>query len=140
MKLLSHSGIPCIRHTRTHARTHTHTHTHTHVHTSGGIEVTFIGANLDVVQRPMLVVNDTDYVPVVNVSQSTCIVVSQGKLMCSTFQGADVHIRVAACIKHTHVGQNREICLKRPVAHVCLPQDTIKLWHIQSNLNNLHIE
>ena len=41
-----------------------------HTHTcSGGIELTFIGTNLDVVQNPVLVVDDSAYVDVVNVSR-----------------------------------------------------------------------
>ena len=47
--------------------THTHTHTHTH---SGGIELIFNGTNLDVVQNPMLVISDPEYLNVSNVSQS----------------------------------------------------------------------
>ena len=54
--------------------THTHTHTHTlapilliHI-CSGGIALTFIGTNLDVVQNPALVVNDSQYLNEANVS------------------------------------------------------------------------
>ena len=35
---------------------------------SGGIELTFIGTNLDVVQNPVLVVSDMDYLDTANVS------------------------------------------------------------------------
>ena len=35
---------------------------------SGGIELTFIGTNLDVVQNPVLVVSDMDYLDAANVS------------------------------------------------------------------------
>ena len=35
---------------------------------SGGIEVIFNGTNLDVVQNPVMAVNDSDYVAVFNVS------------------------------------------------------------------------
>ena len=38
---------------------------------SGGIVLTFIGTNLDVVQKPMLVVNDPQYLNVANVSATT---------------------------------------------------------------------
>ena len=54
-------------HTHTHIHTHTHTLTHTHTH-SGGINLTFIGTNLDVVQNPVLVVNDPQYLDGTNVS------------------------------------------------------------------------
>ena len=50
-----------------HAHTHTYTHQFTAVH-SGGIVLTFIGTNLDVVQNPVLVVNDPQYLNVTNVS------------------------------------------------------------------------
>ena len=36
---------------------------------SGGIEITFSGTNLDVVQDPVMLVNDSDYVDVFNVSR-----------------------------------------------------------------------
>ena len=36
---------------------------------SGGIELIFNGTNLDVVQNPMLVINDPEYLNVINVSQ-----------------------------------------------------------------------
>jgi hypothetical protein len=59
-----------ICHTLTHTFSHTHTHTHIHTHThSGGIELIFNGTNLDVVERPMLVVSDPQYVNATNVSQ-----------------------------------------------------------------------
>jgi hypothetical protein len=54
---------------------HMHTHTHTpHIHIthaethSGGIMLTFIGTNLDVVQNPILVVADPQYLNIANVS------------------------------------------------------------------------
>lgn len=43
---------------------------------SGGIEVTFSGTNLDVVQDPVMAVNDSDYVDVFNVSTETMLVTS----------------------------------------------------------------
>jgi Na+/serine symporter len=55
-----------LTHTHTHILTNTYSHSHTH---SGGIELIFNGTNLDVVESPMLVVNDPNYVNVTNVSQ-----------------------------------------------------------------------
>ena len=63
LELLSHS-----KHRFTDPKCHRYTHTHTHTH-SGGIELVFNGTNLDVVQSPMLVVSDPDYVNATNVSQ-----------------------------------------------------------------------
>ena len=57
-----------LTHMYTHTHTHTYTHTLTHAH-RGGIELIFNGTNLDVVQRPMLVFDDTEYVNAPNVSQ-----------------------------------------------------------------------
>jgi hypothetical protein len=66
--------IPSISHM---SHTHTHTHTLTHTQTcSGGIEFIFNGTNLDVVERPILVVSDPNYVNATNVSHlqsRTCI-------------------------------------------------------------------
>ena len=45
-------------------------HTLTH---SGGIELIFIGTNLDVVQNPMLVVSDPQYLDGTNVSHKNLI-------------------------------------------------------------------
>ena len=63
LKMLSHS-----KHSFVYPICHfTHTHTLTH---SGGIELIFNGTNLDVVQNPMLVISDPEYLDVSNVSQS----------------------------------------------------------------------
>ena len=52
----------------------THLHTYYMIPTcSGGIMLTFIGTNLDVVQNPMLVIADPQYLNVANVSATTII-------------------------------------------------------------------
>ena len=40
---------------------------------SGGVVLTFIGTNLDVVQNPMLVVDDSQYLNAANVSAMTVL-------------------------------------------------------------------
>ena len=62
--------------TQVHLYVHTHTHSLTYtllMAHSGGVVLTFIGANLDVVQKPMLVVDDPQYLNVANVSATTII-------------------------------------------------------------------
>ena len=70
--IMSHSVVIIQCHAILCAHTHTHTHTLApilliHI-CSGGIALTFIGTNLDVVQNPMLVVNDPLYINEANVS------------------------------------------------------------------------
>ena len=65
LELLSHSKHR-FTDPKCHSRTHADILTHSH---SGGIELTFNGTNLDVVQSPMLIVSDPDYVNATNVSQ-----------------------------------------------------------------------
>lgn len=58
----------------THAYTPSHTHLLLHIILcSGGIVLMFIGTNLDVVQNPMLVIADPQYLNVANVSATTII-------------------------------------------------------------------
>ena len=66
-----YTQVPLV-HTRTHVTLPSHTCTLLVSH-SGGVVLTFFGTNLDVIQNPMLVVTDPQYLNEANVSAMTVL-------------------------------------------------------------------